>query len=89
MVSIVFGAAAGRIADLMLENREYLKAKQGMLEEYFLKTGFQERADLKKARAERAKLLDEADKFNIDEEAAAILYSTGQLPSIIGYLNKI
>ena len=89
MVSIVFGAAAGRIADLMLENREYLKAKQGMLQDYMLKAGFQERAKLKEARAERAKLLDEADKFNIDEEAAAILYSTGQLPSIIGYLNKI
>ena len=89
MVSIVFGAAAGRIADLMLENREYLKAKQGMLQDYMLKAGFQERAKLKEARAERAKLLDQADKFNIDEEAAAILYSTGQLPSIIGYLNKI
>ena len=89
MVSIVLGAAAGRIADLMLENREYLKAKQGMLQDYMLKAGFEERANLKKARAERAKLLDQADKFNIDEEAAAILYSTGQLTSIIDYLNKI
>ena len=89
MVSIVFGAAAGRVADLMKENREYLKAKQGMLQDYMLKAGFQERAKLKEARAERANLLDQADKFNIDEEAAAILYSTGQLPSIIGYLNKI
>lgn len=89
MVSIVFGAAAGRIADLMQKNREYLKAKQGMLEEYMLKSGFEERANLKKARAERAKLLDEADKLGIDEEAAAVLYSTGQLSSTVGYLKKI
>jgi hypothetical protein len=87
--TVMAGAFFKNLADTMEKNREYLKAKQGMLEEYFLKTGFQERADLKKARAERAKLLDQADKFNIDKEAAAILYSTGQLPSIIGYLNKI
>ena len=89
MVSIVFGAAAGRIADLMKENREYLKAKQGMLQDYMLKAGFEERAKLKEARAERAKLLDEADKLGIDEEAAAVLYSTGQLSSTVGYLKKI
>ena len=40
MVSIVFGAAAGRIADLMQKNREYLKAKQGMLEEYMLRKNY-------------------------------------------------
>jgi hypothetical protein len=89
MVSIVLGAALGNIADTMKENREYLKAKQGMLQDYMLKAGFEERANLKKARAERAKLLAEADKFNIDEEAAAVLYSTGQLSSTIGYLKKI
>ena len=89
MVGIVLGSALGAIADVMKENREYLKAKQGMLQDYMLKAGFEERANLKKARAERAKLLDQADKFNIDEEAAAILYSTGQLTSIIDYLNKI
>jgi len=83
------GAFFGNLADTMKENREYLKAKQSMLQEYMLKSGFEERANLKKARAERAKLLAEADKFNIDEEAAAILYSTGQLPGIIDYLNKI
>jgi len=89
MVSIVLGSALGTIADTMKENREYLKAKQGMLQDYMLKAGFEERANLKKARAERAKLLAEADKFNIDEEAAAVLYSTGQLSSTIGYLKKI
>ena len=89
MVSIVLGSALGNIADTMKENREYLKAKQGMLQDYMLKAGFEERANLKKARAERAKLLAEADKFNIDEEAAAVLYSTGQLSSTIGYLKKI
>ena len=89
MVGIVLGSALGTIADVMKENREYLKAKQGMLQDYMLKAGFEERAKLKEARAERAKFLDQADKFNIDEEAAAILYSTGQLPGIIDYLNKI
>ena len=83
------GAFFGNLADTMKENREYLKAKQGMLQDYMLKAGFQERAKLKEARAERAKLLAEADKFHIDEEAAAVLYSTGQLSSTIGYLKKI
>tara|TARA_R100001440_G_scaffold9814_1_gene18195 strand:- start:157 stop:1092 length:936 start_codon:yes stop_codon:yes gene_type:complete len=87
--TVMAGAFFGNLADTMKENREYLKAKQSMLQEYMLKSGFEERANLKKARAERAKLLAEADKFNIDEEAAAILYSTGQLPGIIDYLNKI
>ena len=89
MVSIVLGSALGKIADTMKENREYLKAKQGMLQDYMLKAGFEERAKLKEARAERAKLLDEADKLGIDEEAAAVLYSTGQLSSTVGYLKKI
>ena len=87
--TVMAGAFFKNLADTMEKNREYLKAKQGMLEEYFLKTGFQERANLKKARAERAKLLDEADKLGIDEEAAAVLYSTGQLSSTVGYLKKI
>jgi len=87
--TVMAGAFFGNLADTMKENREYLKAKKGMLQDYMLKAGFEERANLKKARAERAKLLDEADKFNIDEEAAAILYSTGQLSSTIGYLKKI
>jgi len=83
------GAFFGNLADTMKENREYLKAKQGMLQDYMLKAGFEERAKLKEARAERAKLLDEADKLGIDEEAAAVLYSTGQLSSTVGYLKKI
>ena len=89
MVSIVLGSALGNIADTMKENREYLKAKQGMLQDYMLKAGFEERANLKKARAERANLLAEADNLGIDEEAAAVLYSTGQLSSTVGYLKKI
>ena len=89
MVSIVLGSALGTIADTMKENREYLKAKQGMLQDYMLKAGFEERANLKKARAERANLLAEADNLGIDEEAAAVLYSTGQLSSTVGYLKKI
>jgi len=89
MVSIVLGSALDTIADTMKENREYLKAKQGMLQDYMLKAGFEERANLKKARAERANLLAEADNLGIDEEAAAVLYSTGQLSSTIGYLKKI
>ena len=87
--TVMAGAFFQKLADTMEKNREYLKAKQGMLQDYMLKAGFEERAKLKEARAERAKLLDQADKFNIDEEAAAILYSTGQLSGIIGYLNKI
>ena len=87
--TVMTGAFFQNLADTMEKNREYLKAKQGMLEEYFLKTGFQERADLKKARAERTKLLDEADKLGLDKEASAVLYSTGQLPNIVGYLKKI
>lgn len=83
------GAILGSLADTMKENREYLKAKQSMLQEYMLKSGFQRMEDLRKARAERAKLLAEADKLGIDEEAAAVLYSTGQLSSTVGYLNKI
>jgi len=83
------GAFFGNLADTIKENREYLKAKQGMLQEYMLKSGFQERADLKKARAERAKLLAEADNLGLDKEASAILYSTGQLSSTVGYLKKI
>ena len=87
--TVMAGAFFQNLADTMEKNREYLKAKQGMLEEYMLKSGFEERANLKKARAERAKLLDEADKLGIDEEAAAVLYTTGQLSSTVGYLNKI
>jgi len=89
MVSIVLGSALGTIADTMKENREYLKAKQGMLQDYMLKAGFEERANLKKARAERAKLLDEADNLGLDKEASAILFSSGQLASTISYLKKI
>ena len=83
------GAFFGNLADTIKENREYLKAKQGMLQEYMLKSGFQERADLKKARAERAKLLAEADNLGLDKEASAILFSSGQLASTISYLKKI
>jgi len=89
MVSIVLGSALDKIADTMKENREYLKAKQGMLQDYMLKAGFEERANLKKARAERAKLLDEADNLGLDKEASAILFSSGQLASTISYLKKI
>ena len=89
MVSIVLGSALGNIADTMKENREYLKAKQGMLQDYMLKAGFEERANLKKAREERAKLLDEADNLGLDKEASAILFSSGQLASTISYLKKI
>ena len=87
--TVMAGAFFQNLADTMEKNREYLKVKQGMLEEYLLKSGFEERANLKKARAERAKLLDEADKLGIDEEAAAVLYSTGQLSSTVSYLKKI
>ena len=87
--TVMAGAFFGNLADTMKENREYLKAKQGMLQDYMLKAGFEERAKLKEARAERAKLLDEADKLGIDEEAAAVLYSTGKLSSTVGYLKKI
>ena len=87
--TVMAGAFFGNLADTIKENREYLKAKQGMLQEYMLKSGFQERADLKKARAERAKLLAEADNLGLDKEASAILYSTGQLSSTVGYLKKI
>ena len=89
MVSIVLGSALGTIADTMKENREYLKAKQGMLQDYMLKAGFEERANLKKARAERANLLAEADNLGLDKEASAILFSSGQLASTISYLKKI
>ena len=89
MVSIVLGSALGTIADTMKENREYLKAKQGMLQDYMLKAGFEERTNLKKARAERANLLAEADNLGLDKDAAAVLYSTGQLSSTVGYLKKI
>ena len=83
------GAFFGNLADTIKENSEYLKAKQGMLQEYMLKSGFQERADLKKARAERANLLAEADNLGLDKEASAILFSSGQLSSTISYLKKI
>jgi hypothetical protein len=87
--TVMAGAFFGNLADTMKENREYLKERQGMLQDYMLEAGFEERAKLKEARAERAKLLDEADKLGIDEEAAAVLYSTGQLSSTVGYLKKI
>ena len=83
------GAFFGNLADTMKENREYLKAKQGMLQDYMLKAGFQERAKLKEARAERAKLLNQATDLGLTEEASAILYSTGQLQSTVSYLKKI
>ena len=87
--TVMAGAFFGNLADTMKENREYLKAKQGMLQDYMLKSGFEERANLKKARAERAKLLDEADNLGLDKEASAILFSSGQLASTISYLKKI
>ena len=86
---VMAGAFFGNLADTIKENSEYLTAKQGMLQEYMLKSGFQERADLKKARAERANLLAEADNLGLDKEASAVLYSTGQLSSTVGYLKKI
>tara|TARA_R100000231_G_scaffold41162_2_gene35964 strand:- start:1022 stop:1963 length:942 start_codon:yes stop_codon:yes gene_type:complete len=87
--SVMAGAFFGNLADTMKENREYLKAKQGMLQDYMLKAGFQERAKLKEARAERAKLLNQATDLGLTEEASAILYSTGQLQSTVSYLKKI
>jgi hypothetical protein len=79
MVSIVLGSALGTIADTMKENREYLKAKQGMLQDYMLKAGFEERANLKKARAERTARLDAAMGLGFSERAATALELTGQL----------
>ena len=87
--TVMAGAFFGNLADTIKENSEYLKAKQGMLQEYMLKAGFEERNILKKARAERAKLLDEADNLGLDKEASAILFSSGQLASTISYLKKI
>jgi len=89
MVSIVLGAALDTVAEGMKDAREYLEQKQGMLQDYMLRAGFEERANLKKARAERAKLLDEADNLGLDKEASAILFSSGQLASTISYLKKI
>ena len=79
MVSIVLGSALGTIADTMKENREYLKAKKGMLQERMLKSGFEERANLKKARAERTARLDAAMGLGFSERAATALELTGQL----------
>ena len=87
--TVMAGAFFKNLADTMEKNREYLKAKQGMLEEYMLKAGFEERAKLKEARAERAKLLNQATDLGLTEEASAILYSTGQLQSTVSYLKKI
>ena len=48
--TVMAGAFFGNLADTMKENREYLKAKQGMLQDYMLKAGFEERDKLKEAR---------------------------------------
>ena len=79
MVSIVLGAALGNIADTMKENREYLKAKKGMLQERMVTSGLENRAALKKARAERTARLDAAMGLGFSERAATALELTGQL----------
>jgi len=79
MVSIVLGAALGNIADTMKENREYLKEKKSLLQERMVMSGLENRAALKKARAERTARLDAAMGLGFSERAATALELTGQL----------
>lgn len=79
MVSIVLGAALGNIADTMKENREYLKEKKSLLQERMMMSGLENRAALKKARAERTARLDAAMGLGFSERAATALELTGQL----------
>mgnify|MGYP003114026969 FL=1 len=79
MVGIVLGSALGTIADTMKENREYLKEKKSLLQERMVMSGLENRAALKKARAERTARLDAAMGLGFSERAATALELTGQL----------
>ena len=87
--TVMAGAFFQNLADTMEKNREYLEARKGMLEEYMLKSGFEERANLKKARAERQARLDAAMNLNFSERAATALELTGQLEFELAKIVKL
>ena len=89
MVSIVLGAAAETIAEGLADARKYLEERKNSLREYRIKAGFEERANLKKARAERQARLDAAMGLNFSKRAATALELTGQLEFELAKIVKL
>jgi len=89
MVSIVLGAAAETIAEGLADARKYLEERKNSLREYRIKAGFEERANLKKARAERQARLDAAMSLNFSKRAATALELTGQLEFELAKIVKL
>lgn len=89
MVSIVFGAAAGTVAEGMADARKYLEEKKAGLENLLLTSGFENRKQLDKKRAEREAQIKEAMSFNLSENTARAMQVTGQLGFELAKLNKI
>ena len=89
MVSIVLGAAAETIAESMADARKYLEERKNSLREYRIKAGFEERANLKKARAERQARIDAAIGLNFSKRTATALELTGQLEFQLAKILKL
>ena len=79
MASIVLSYAAGRVADVMKENREYIKQRHSLLENYFLTSGFERVKELNEARRLRAERISMAEGLGLSRDAAAVLETSGQL----------
>jgi len=89
MVSIILGAAAGRVAEGLEDARKYLEEKKAGLENLYLASGFDSRKKLAEKRAEREAQIKEAMSFNLSEETARAMQVTGQLGFELAKLNKI
>ena len=89
MVSIVLGAALDTVAEGMKDAREYLEKKKVGLENLLLTSGFENRKELDKKRAEREAQIKEAMSFNLSEDTARAMQITGQLGFELAKLNKI
>ena len=89
MVSIIFGAAAGTVAEGMADARKYLEEKKAGLENLYVASGFENRKQLDAARAKRTAQIKEAMSFNLSEDTARAMQVTGQLGFELTKLNKI
>jgi len=89
MVNIVLGAALGTVAESMADARKYLEEKKAGLENLLLTSGFENRKQLDKKRAEREAQIKEAMSFNLSEDTARAMQVTGQLGFELAKLNKI
>ena len=76
---VMAGAFFGNLADTMKENREYIKQRHSLLENYFLTSGFEKMKELNEARRLRGQRIDMAEGLGLSRDAAAVLETSGQL----------